>query len=138
MLSGCFSLLRQRRGGKGRDELANGSRGRGRVNPPRCPPRLCTGPELGKAAAGTPATFKERGAGCQGCRLLMLGCQATRAYDLLHCSASVRSLLLGSCHCRAAGTHTPARTHGIPPLAARAPAALASPGTQVLETCRPG
>lgn len=55
-------------------------------------------------APGWPGSRGVRAAGaaawrCWGVR------EARRAYDLLHCSASVRSLLLGSCHCRAAGTH---------------------------------
>lgn len=43
--------------------------------------------------------------------------EETRAYDLLHCSAGVRSLLLGSCRCRAAGIHPHhAHTRSIPRL----------------------
>lgn len=36
---------------------------------------LCSGPETGRAEAGNWAARAERGKGCQGYCLLMLGCQ---------------------------------------------------------------
>lgn len=75
--SGC-SLL-QRRGGKGGAELAKqerGERGGGaqkiRRGAHRDSPHLC---EPGKAGSGPRLAGEQRGAGCRGCCLAVLGCQ---------------------------------------------------------------
>lgn len=133
--SGC-SLL-QRRGGKGGAELAKQERGErgGTKNPPRCPPRLPAPLRAGQSGVRPPAGRGAEGCGLPGLLLGGVGVSERRGEPMIYYTAVPAS---GASCSGAATAGQPAHTHtqSIPPHAARAPAALASPGTKCLQTTR--
>lgn len=113
---------------------------------PRCPPQL-SAPALSWAkqepAPGLPGAGGGEGCGLPGPLLVDVGVSERQREPMIYYTAVPASgaFLLGSCHCRAAGTHTPAHTRSIHPSLPSQPGLrpLSPPRARkcLQTTCRP-